>query len=88
VTVLLGLSLVVGIFHAVKFERVEGDFLFAVVPLRLLGILAIALGLATLLLTVWGRVDWADPVVATGQTTVTAIIMAVGASLGDVLPET
>jgi hypothetical protein len=36
--------------------------------------------------TVWGRVDWSTPTVAAGQCLVTSTVMAVGASLGDVLP--
>jgi hypothetical protein len=40
------------------------------------------------LLTLWGRVAWTEPYVASGQLAVTAIVMAVGASLGDILTET
>ena len=87
-TLVLGLGLVFGIFHAVKFERISGDFLFGVVPLRLLGILTISGSLALVLLTLWGRVAWTEPYVASGQLAVTAIVMAVGASLGDILTET
>jgi hypothetical protein len=54
---------------------------------RLVGLLAIAGGTALLLMTVWGRVDWAEPGLAASQTLVTAVVMAVGASLGDILPE-
>jgi hypothetical protein len=32
-------------------------------------------------------VDWGDPAVAFAQCLVTGVVMAVGASLGDVLPE-
>lgn len=85
-TVLLGLGSVLGILRSVEFEKVEADLLFGVVPVRLLGILCIAGGTALLLMTVWGRVDWTDPAVAASQTLVAAIVMAVGASLGDILP--
>jgi uncharacterized membrane protein len=85
-TALLGLALVLGILRAVEFEKVEADLLFGLVPVRLLGILAIAGGTALILMTAWGRVDWARPAVAASQTLVTAVVMAVGASLGDILP--
>jgi uncharacterized membrane protein len=86
-TVLLGFVLVLGILRAVGFAKVEEDLLWGVVPLRLVGILAIAAGTALVLMTAWGRVDWAEPRVAASQTLVTAVVMAVGASLGDILPE-
>jgi len=85
-TALLGLAFVLGILRAVEFEKVEEDLLFGLVPRRLLGILAIAGGTALVLMTIWGRVDWTTPAVAASQTLVTAVVMAVGASLGDVLP--
>ncbi len=87
-TAVLGLALVLGILRAVEFEKVESDLLFGTVPIRLLGILAIASGLALLLMTAWGRVDWGTPVIAASQTLVTAIVMSIGASLGDILPGT
>ncbi len=86
-TVVLGLALVLGILRAVGFEKVEEDLLLGLVPLRLVGILAIASVTALVLMTVWGRVDWAaEPAVAASQSLVTAVVMAVGASLGDILP--
>jgi hypothetical protein len=86
-TVLLGLALVLGILRAVEFEKVEADLIGGVLPFRLVGILAIAAGTAVVLMTAWGRVDWTQPRVAASQTLVTAVVMAVGASLGDILPE-
>jgi uncharacterized membrane protein len=87
VTLLFGLALVLGILRSVEFEKVEEDMLFGVIPVRLIGILAIAGGAALILMTIWGRVDWATPRVAASQTLITAVVMAVGASLGDILPE-
>lgn len=86
-TALLGFVLVLGIFRSVEFEKVEADMLLGVVPVRLVGILCIAGGTALVFMTIWGRVDWATPWVAASQTLVTAVVMAVGASLGDILPE-
>ena len=88
VTLALGLALVLGILRAVEFEKVESDLLFGLVPVRLLGILFIAFGLAFVLMTVWGRVDWSQPAVAASQALVAGIVMAIGASLGDILPGT
>jgi hypothetical protein len=86
-TVLLGVGLVVGLLHAAGAEAVEADLLFGVLPLRLPGLLVIAATSALVLMTIWGRADWATPAVALGQVTFTATVMAVGASLGDILPE-
>jgi uncharacterized membrane protein len=85
-TLLLGAGLVVGILHAAEFEKVDDDV--GGVPVRLVTIPAIAVGMSLVLMTAWGRVDWATPAVAAGQVAVTAVVMAVGASLGDILPGT
>jgi len=86
-TALFGLVLAVGVLHAARFEEVEEDMLLGFVPVRLVSILVIAGALATGLMTLWARVDWSEPSVAFAQTLVTAVVMVVGASLGDVLPE-
>lgn len=44
-------------------------------------------GLAVTLMTMRGRVSWSDPLIAGGQTMLIGIVMSVGASLGDILPE-
>jgi uncharacterized membrane protein len=87
-TILLGFTIVYGILHAVEFERIEADKILGVLPIRLVSIPLVAGVTSVALLTLWGRVDWAEPAVAAGQCTVTALVMAVGASLGDVLPGT
>ncbi|QLH77788.1 hypothetical protein HZS55_10945 [Halosimplex rubrum] len=83
----IGLVFVLGILHAARFEAVEADLLAGVVPRRLIGILAVSGGMAVGLMTLWRRVDWSQPEVAAAQCLVTAVVMGVGASLGDVLPE-
>lgn len=88
VTLVLGLALVLGILRAVEFQNVEADLVFDLIPFRLIGILTIAFGLALVLMTTWGRVDWSRPLVAASQVLVTGIVMAIGASLGDILPGT
>ena len=87
-TVAFGVALVLGILHAVEFRRFPEDQLLGVVPVRLVSVLVVAGAMALGLMTLWGRVEWATPWIAGGQVTVTAIVMAVGASLGDVLPGT
>ncbi len=87
VTVLFGGSLILAILYAGGFEQVCEDQLFDVVPLRLIGIVGISVVLAVFLLTIWGQVDWSDPMVAGSQATLVAIAMGVGGSVGDILPE-
>ena len=86
-TALFGLVVVLGILDAVQFQDVEADMLFGVVPVRLVGILVVAGAMSVGLMTMWERVAWADPMEAVAQCLVTAVVMAVGASLGDILPE-
>ena len=85
-TLAFGVGLVVGILRAVNFQESRGSYLLGLVPRRLVGILAVATGLALFMMTTWGRVDWSDPWLATCQCAITAVVMAVGASLGDILP--
>lgn len=86
-TLLFGGVLVYGVLHAAHFEKVTADLVLGVVPIRIVTIPVIATGMAVVLMTAWGRVDWATPWLAASQTLVAAIVMAVGASLGDILPE-
>ncbi|WP_459191991.1 hypothetical protein [Halosimplex sp. J119] len=82
-----GFLVVLGILYAARFEAVESDLLFGFLPRRLLGILAISTAMSVGLMTLWQRVDWSSPEEAFAQCLVAAVVMAVGASLGDVLPE-
>lgn len=88
-TLLMGVGITIGILYVVDFQRVEiVNPIFGVVPRRLVGILAISFGTATIMMTVWGRVSWGEPWLALCQVTVTFVVMAIGASLGDILPGT
>lgn len=87
-TLAFGATLVYGILHAAEFERIREDLVFGILSIRLVTIPLIAGLMGFGLMTVWGRADWTTPVIATGQCVVTSIVMAVGASLGDVLPGT
>jgi hypothetical protein len=83
-----GDTLVYNILHAVEFERIREDLVFGIVSIRLVTIPLIAGIMGFGLMTIWGRADWTTPMIATGQCIVTSIVMAVGASLADVLPGT
>lgn len=82
----VGLALVLGILHAARFEAVTDGQGFALAR-RPLALLTIAGVTAVFFMTVGGRVGWASPWLAGCQTAVTAVVMAIGAALGDVLPE-
>jgi len=85
-TALVGVTLTFGVLYAGGFEdAVDGGTSGLLV--RPIGIFTVAAAVATGLLTAWGRVSWAEPTVAVGQTLVVWVVMGVGASLGDVLPE-
>lgn len=80
-------GLVVGVLYVAEIQQVEVYRpLFGVVPRRLVGVLAISFLSATLLMTGWGRIDWATPWLAVCQTTIAFVPMAIGAALGDILP--
>jgi uncharacterized membrane protein len=88
VATLLGtVTVVVGVLYVAEIQQVEiyRPF-FGVIPRRLVGVLVISFATAAVLMTVWGRVDWADPWLAICQTSVTFSAMALGAALGDILP--
>lgn len=87
-TVAFGGLLVYGILHAVEFDRIQEDLMFDILPIRLVMIPLIASVMGFGLMTIWGRADWTTPMIAIGQCTVTSIVMAVGGSLGDVIPGT
>lgn len=86
-TGLFGFAVVLGILHAAHFEDVEADLLLGFIPVRLVSIFVIATALSVGLMTAWARVDWSQPDVAIAQCLLTAVVMAVGAAIGDILPE-
>ncbi|WP_255169099.1 DUF2391 family protein [Natrononativus amylolyticus] len=80
-------ALVVGILYVAGFQEVQiHDPYFGVVPRRPVWVLAIAFATAALMMTLWGRVDWAEPWVHLCQVSVVFTAMAVGGALGDILP--
>jgi uncharacterized membrane protein len=80
-------AIVVGLLYVAEIQRVEIHRpLFGFVPRRLVGVVGVSYFTAFFMMTVWGRVDWADPWLAIYQTSVTFSAMAIGAALGDILP--
>ncbi|WP_313691891.1 DUF2391 family protein [Halorarum halobium] len=86
-TFVVTVAAVVGIVYVADFQdvRVDDPFL-GVVPRRLVGVLGVALAVAVLGLTAWGRITWAEPMVALGNVVAALLPMAVGGALGDLLP--
>lgn len=80
--------LVYGILYVAQFQDVRvSNPILGFVPRRLVGVLGVAFATATIILTVWGRVDWtADAWLALSTVAVAAVPMSLGAALGDILP--
>jgi uncharacterized membrane protein len=86
-TLAFGVSLVYGLLYVAQVQDVRVvDPILGVVPRRLVGVLLIAAATAVAMMSGWGRVDWADPWLATCQIVVCFVGMAIGAALGDILP--
>ena len=81
-------TLVYGILYVAEIQDVRvSNPILGVIPRRFVGVLAVAFVTATLILTIWGRVDWtADPWLALCTVTVALVPMSIGAALGDILP--
>jgi len=60
--------------------------LFGFIPRRLVGVLSVSLLTAVLTMSLWGRVEWSEPVVAFARISVIWTVAAFGAALGDILP--
>lgn len=81
--------LVTSILYATKIQDVQiVNPVFGIIPRRLIGVTGAAFFTAVVLMTVWGRVDWATPWIALNQVTIAFFFMGIGASLGDILPGT
>ncbi|WP_242695409.1 DUF2391 domain-containing protein [Halomontanus rarus] len=79
--------LVVGILYVAKFQEVQiHNPYFGLLPRRPVWVLSIAFVTAAVLMTMWGRVSWAEPWLHLCQVSVVFTGMAIGASLGDILP--
>jgi len=83
----LTLALAAGILYVADFQDVRVYRpIFGFLPRKFLGVLAIPLVTAAVVMTVWGMIDWADPWLAVCQVAVALVPMAIGAALGDLLP--
>jgi uncharacterized membrane protein len=83
----IGVGLVVGILYVADIQDVRVAYrILGLVPRRLASVLLIAAGTAAVMMTIWGRVDWAAPWLTLCQISVAFVPMAVGAALGDILP--
>lgn len=88
-TLVAAVAVVVGILYVSELQDVRvREPLFGVVPRRLAGVVGVAALTAVVLLTLWGRVDWARPGVAVATCAVAFVPMAIGAALSDILPGT
>jgi uncharacterized membrane protein len=79
---------VVGILYVAEFQDVRvRNPIFGLVPRKLLGVVAVAAITAVVMMTAWGRVDWAArPWISLCDVTVAFFPMAIGSALGDILP--
>jgi uncharacterized membrane protein len=86
-TLALGVAIVYGILYVADIQHVEVVApLFGLLPRRFAGVVGISFATALVLMTAWGRVDWTRPTVAFAQVAVVFVGMAIGATLGDILP--
>ncbi|WP_222920264.1 DUF2391 family protein [Natrinema sp. SYSU A 869] len=80
-------GLVVGILYVADFREVQiHNPYFGLVPRRPVWVLLIAFATAAGLMTLWGRISWNEPWVNLCQVLVVFTAMALGGSLGDILP--
>ncbi len=87
-TALFAVVTVVGVLYVSDIQDVRVHRpVFGVVPRRLIGVVGVSFSTAVVLLTAWGRIDWADPRVALATVVVAFVPMSIGAALGDILPE-
>lgn len=87
-TTLIGaVAVVVGVLYVADIQQVQITRpLFGFLPRRLAGVMTVSFLTALVLMTSWGRVDWATPWIALSQVVVAFAGMSLGAALGDILP--
>ena len=86
-TLVGAVGLVIGILYVAEIQdvRVYRPIL-GFIPRRLVGTIGVSFGTALVMMTVWGRVAWSDPLLAFATVVVAFVPMSVGAALGDILP--
>lgn len=86
-TLLSAVVIVYGVLYVAEIQDVRIAYaIFGLIPRRLAGVLLSSFATGVVLLTIWGRVDWADPWLAFCTCSVAFVPMAIGAALGDILP--
>ncbi|MEF8857101.1 MAG: DUF2391 family protein [Haloplanus sp.] len=86
-TVVFAVGLVIGIIYVADIQDVRvHEPIFGLIPRRLAGVIGVSFLTAALLLTGWGRIDWATPPLALANVVVAFVPMSIGAALGDLLP--
>jgi uncharacterized membrane protein len=86
-TAVSAVVLVIGIIYVADIQDVRvHEPIFGLIPWRLAGVVGVSFLTAALLLTGWGRIDWAEPSVAVANVVVAFVPMSIGAALGDLLP--
>ena len=77
-----------GLLYYAEFREVSVHRpVFGIVPRRLLAVMLVSLLSATLMMTLWGRIEpVSEPLVAAGRISVIWTAAAFGAALGDILP--
>ncbi|MFB6177264.1 MAG: DUF2391 family protein, partial [Halobaculum sp.] len=87
-TLLATLVIVAGILFVADIRNVQiRNPIAGIVPRRFLGVVSVSFLTGLILFTGWGRVSWADPVLALANVAVAFVPMSIGAALGDLLPE-
>jgi uncharacterized membrane protein len=86
-TAAFAMLLTTGILYVADIQDVRvKDRVFGLIPRRLIGVLGISFLTAMVMLTAWGRIDWATPGLAMANVVVAFVPMSIGAALSDILP--
>jgi len=86
-TVVGAVGLIVGILYVADIQDVRVyKPILGIVPRRLAGTIGVSFGTALVMMTAWGRVAWADPLLAFATVVAAFVPMSIGAALGDILP--
>ncbi len=84
---LFSLAMVIGILYVADIQDVRiHNPILGVIPRRLVGVTGVAFLSAAVILTAWGRVNWATPGPALATVIVAFVPMSIGAALGDIIP--
>lgn len=89
ITIFLTILVVLNVLYFIDLHNVKiTNPILGFIPRRVVGVLLISFTTSLMLMTIWGRLDWNEPWLALNQATIAWSVMAIGASLGDILPGT